>query len=191
MHVSEHEAKASGAGKTAVERLVASHREFLRFLERRVGSREEAEEILQAAFVKTFERADTLREDDNVVAWFYRLLRNALIDRARRAGAESRALAKVAGRGGEEAEAFDEELHQVVCHCVMELVDNLDPKYADILKEVDVGERAIGEVADAEGITANNARVRLHRARQALKKQLEACCGTCADHGCAECSCGG
>ncbi len=45
------------------------------------------------------------------------------------------------------------------------------------------------DMAREAGITAKNAGVRLHRARQALKKQLERSCGSCAVHGCLDCSC--
>lgn len=47
---------------TVVETLVDHHRRFLDFLQRRVGSREAAEEVLQAAFVKGLERGGELRE---------------------------------------------------------------------------------------------------------------------------------
>jgi RNA polymerase sigma-70 factor (ECF subfamily) len=45
--------------------------------------------------------------------------------------------------------------------------------------------------AEAAGITPNNASVRLFRAREALRQQLQRSCGTCAEHGCLDCSCGG
>ena len=38
-------------------------------------------------------------------------------------------------------------------------------------------------------ITDNNAGVRVFRARQALHRQLMQSCGTCAEHGCVECTC--
>ncbi len=61
-----------------VARLVANHREFLRFVERRVGSRALAEEIVQDAFVHSLDGDAEIRE--SVVGWFYRVLRNAVID---------------------------------------------------------------------------------------------------------------
>ena len=67
--------------------LLANHARFLRFLEPRVGSREAAEDVLQAAFVKGLRKADDLRQGESAVAWFYRLLRNALIDHHRRRAA--------------------------------------------------------------------------------------------------------
>src|SRR5690349_21612841 len=54
--------------------LLHSHRKFLHFLERRVGSREVAEEILQSSFAKAVAHADSLNSE-TVVAWFYRVLR--------------------------------------------------------------------------------------------------------------------
>ena len=65
-----------------IDQLVANHREFLAFVERRIGNRALAEEILQDAFVRSLDRGDEIR--DSVVGWFYRVLRNAVIDRQRR-----------------------------------------------------------------------------------------------------------
>jgi RNA polymerase sigma-70 factor (ECF subfamily) len=70
-----------------------------------------------------------------------------------------------------------------------ELVVTLKPEYADILRRVDLGETRIDRVAAELGITANNAAVRLHRARQALRQRLEQMCGVCAHHGCLNCTC--
>ena len=77
--------------ETTAARLVESHRQFLAFLERRVGSRAAAEDILQDAFVRGLRRADTLRSEESAVAWFYRLLRNAIADHFRRRRREERA----------------------------------------------------------------------------------------------------
>src|SRR5436190_6310187 len=71
-----------GGGTSAVSPavlriLVENHARFLAFLERRVGSRDAAQEILQEAFVRSLSRGGSLRDDESAVAWFYRLLRNA------------------------------------------------------------------------------------------------------------------
>lgn len=57
--------------------------DFLRFVEKRVDSRATAEDILQSAFVRGIEKESTLRDEESAVAWFYRLLRNAVIDHYR------------------------------------------------------------------------------------------------------------
>ncbi len=73
-----------------VDQLVQNHRDFLRYVERRVGNRAVAEEILQEAFVRSLERHDEIR--DSVVGWFYRVLRNAVIDHQRRQTVANRRL---------------------------------------------------------------------------------------------------
>src|SRR4051812_4380887 len=67
----------------AIAQLVGGHREFLAFLMRRVESKEAAEDILQTAFTKGLERGAEV-EDEKVVAWFYRVLRNSIIDHYRK-----------------------------------------------------------------------------------------------------------
>src|SRR5207237_6248012 len=98
-----------------LEVLVENHRRFPAFLDRRVGSRAEAEDILQDAFVRSLDRADTVRDPEAVIPWFYRLLRNAVIDRHRRRGAEDRALAYAGGTADEAEPGADEALREEGC----------------------------------------------------------------------------
>jgi RNA polymerase sigma factor (sigma-70 family) len=186
MHEQDHD---SSVPPDAVARLVANHRAFLRFLEARVGDPTTAEEILQDAFARGLSRIDQLRDDESVVAWFYRTLRNAVIDHRRRTASSGRALEAFA-RELEGSEAPTVELRDVACRCVTDLAANLDPKYADALTRIEVGGEAVKDYAAATGITANNAAVRVFRAREALRRQVVRACGTCAEHGCLDCTCG-
>jgi len=174
-----------------VAALVDNHRRFLAFLERRVGSREAAEDILQDAFVRGLERAGQLQNAPSATAWFYRVLRNAIADHWRRKGAEQRAVDHVARLAEGDAGVEDPELMETVCGCAAELAATLKPEYAEALRRVDLGGASVKAYAEEAGITANNASVRLFRARGALLKQVRKSCGTCADHGCLDCRCGG
>jgi RNA polymerase sigma-70 factor (ECF subfamily) len=182
----------AGLSSAAVDVLVANHARFLSFLERRVGSRAAAEDILQDAFVRGLSRGAgaRLRADESAIAWFYRLLRNAIVDRARHASTEARTRAAVAT---EEAgsEAADRELEEVVCGCVSSLVETLAEPHQRALRRVDLGGSSVRDYATTEGISPGNAAVRLHRARQALRRRVEESCGTCATHGCYQCECRG
>jgi RNA polymerase sigma factor (sigma-70 family) len=192
-------AKTNDCGPTAAEApavspavlrvLVANHARFLGFLEKRVGRRDVAEEILQDAFVRSIARGDQLRDDESAVAWFYRLLRNALVDHHRRNAAERRGLDAFRDEPRDDGDAQDPELVAAICACVTALVDTLKPEYADAIRCVELGGEAVQDWARAVGITPTNAGVRLHRARQALRRRAEESCGTCADHGCYECAC--
>jgi len=168
--------------------LVENHRAFLGFLERRVGDRALAEDLLQDAFTRNLDRLSDL-PDEALVPWFYKVLRNAAIDRHRRKGAEERALAAFTQELADAAQP-DEEFHREICACVGRLANTLKPEYAEVLRAVDVEETPVKAFAETAGLTASNAGVRLFRAREALRKVVTASCGTCAEHGCLDCSCG-
>jgi RNA polymerase sigma-70 factor (ECF subfamily) len=125
-----------------------------------------------------------------LVAWFYRVLSNAIEDHYRKNGAEARALAHVAGTAEPFAPPHDAELHEAICACITGLVQTLKPEYAAAIRRVDLDGVPVVEFAREAGITPGNAGVRLHRAHAALRKQLALSCTTCADHGCLDCRCG-
>lgn len=168
-----------------VDTLVASHRDFLAYVERRVHDKALAEEIIQDALVRNLDRLSEIRE--SAVGWFYRVLRNAIIDHARRRAANDRRLASVAA--DLENMAHDDELQATVCRCVGELAKTLKPEYADALDRIDIGGTAVKDYATETGISASNAGVRVFRAREALRKQVVRACGACAEHGCLDCTC--
>jgi RNA polymerase sigma factor (sigma-70 family) len=170
--------------------LVDNHARFLGFLERRVGSRDEAEDILQDAFVRSIGRTDALQTPESATAWFYRVLRNALIDHHRREGTRSKAFLQLAAEAEGETVAADHELEAVACACITAMVDTLKPEYGTALRRVDLDGLSVRGFAEEVGITPGNAGVRLHRAREALRRQLARSCGTCLDHGCLDCRCG-
>jgi RNA polymerase sigma factor (sigma-70 family) len=180
--------KQSSMTATAITGLLDQRRQFLQFVERRVGTRATAEDIIQAAYVRAMEQASTLRSDESAVAWFYRILRNAVIDHYRHRAAEDRALEKWAKDLAIETQ-FDAPTHQIVCQCINNVLDKLKPAYSEIIREVDLTEGTFESFAKRSGITPGNAAVRAHRARQALKKQLILTCRTCAKHGCIDCTC--
>jgi RNA polymerase sigma-70 factor (ECF subfamily) len=169
--------------------LVDNHREFLRFLERRVGRRDLAEDILQEAFARGLEKLETLRDEESVVPWFYRALRNATVDYYRRTKSADRALAQFAEEI-EKSEDPVETMQAEVCKCVARLADTLKPEYADALRRIEVDGVSVKDFAGEQGISKSNAAVRVFRAREALRRQVAVSCGSCAEHGCLSCTCG-
>jgi RNA polymerase sigma factor (sigma-70 family) len=168
--------------------LLANQARFLGFLERRVGSREDAEDILQDALVKSLERAPPLTDSASAITWFYRVLRNALTDYYRRRDSRVRAVDRLAAESDTATEP-DSELEAVVCACVLSLLETLKPEYGAAIRRVDLEGATVRGYAGEAGITPGNAGVRLHRARESLRRQLIRCCGACLEHGCLDCQC--
>jgi RNA polymerase sigma-70 factor (ECF subfamily) len=171
-----------------IDVLLENHRAFLRFLERKVGDRALAEDILQDAFVKVMDRPDLAPADEGVVPWFYRTLRNAAIDRFRRREAASRAVEAFA-REMETRTAPDPGMEAEICGCITRLAATLKPEYAEALRAIDVDGVPVKAFADEQGLSPSNAGVRVFRARAALKKRSRDACGTCAVQGCRDCDC--
>jgi RNA polymerase sigma-70 factor (ECF subfamily) len=168
--------------------LLQNRQRFLAFLTPRVGGEEAAQEVLQAAFIKGMEKGEALREEESAVAWFYRLLRNTLVDRYRQQQREARAVEVQAAEAPMSTEEVD-GLEATVCGCVTELASTLKPEYAAAVRRVDLEGLSVSAFAHETGITPSNAAVRLHRARQALGRRLVELCGTCCAHGCVDCAC--
>ncbi len=178
----------AGLAPEAIQRLVEGRQQFLSFLEKRVQSKAAAEDILQAAFVRSLEKGGGVRDEESVVAWFYRVLRNAIIDYYRQRGTAERVSEELVGQLKDRQEP-DELFKGEICQCVTGLLENLKPEYRDAIQTVDLEEGSLTALAGRAGITANNAAVRVHRAREALRKQVVTACGICATHGCIECHC--
>jgi RNA polymerase sigma-70 factor (ECF subfamily) len=179
----------------SVDQLVAAlhaHRdEFKAFLTARVGSAAEAEDILQNGLVKALRHGAEVRDSEKVTAWFYQLLRRAIIDHYRAKGAAQRrddALGTLVAALEEDvatAAAFEAK----ICACLGGVVDTLKPQQAELLRRVDLNGESVQDAARALGLTPNNASVTLHRARKELRVKLEAFCGDCAADACLDCDC--
>jgi len=168
--------------------LLAQKGRLLAFLEERVGSRADAEDLLQSAMLRVLTKGRGLRNRDRVIPWFYRMLQNLLVDWHRRRAAAERALRRLDAAAGV-TQAHDEPLWSQVCTCVTAILTTLRPVYADILRRVEIDGQALIEASRNLGISANNASVRLLRARRALLERLRATCGACFEHGCLDCFC--
>jgi len=173
-----------------ISEIVAEERPRLgNFIRRRVPDPSDAEDILQEAFVRSLDRTPSLPDSESATTWFYRVLRNAITDHFRRQDSRGRALDRFATET-EVAETPDNGLEAVVCACVLSLVETLKPEYGAAVRRVDLDGTSVRVYAEEAGITPSNAGVRLHRAREALRRQLARSCGTCLTHGCLDCECG-
>ena len=184
----DHVAAAGAEPPAPVALLLENHQAFLRYLERKLGDRAIAEDVLQDAFAKVVASPEKAPTDEGIVPWFYRTLRNATIDHFRRRGAADRA-AEAFARELEAQETPTTEMIGEICACVSRLASTLKPEYAEALQAIEVAGTPVKTFAEQKGLSSGNAAVRVFRAREALKKRVAESCGTCAEHGCLNCTC--
>ena len=179
-------ASGESAGPNAIAILLAQRERALASATRRLGNREAARDVVQMALLKAVEGIASLRRPERVVSWFRRIVSNVATDYQRHSEAYRRALERLASSGaGTEAPRVGGH----PCECLDDVFPALRPEYAAMLRRVDLEEQPIGEVARQDGITRNNARVRLHRARQALRRSWEEVCGGSPLETCVPCRC--
>ena len=173
--------------------LTEHHTQFLRFLQKRLGDRDEAEDVLQDFYIRVLKKANQIRGKSSIIAWLYVVLKSVLADHFRRKSAERRVHQLMVAEWRaippqqEMLAAGEEDFDRIACTCFYRLLPTLKREYADALLRVDLEQRSPGDVARALGITAGNMRVRLHRARRTLKEALERSCQQCRAHDCFDC----
>lgn len=172
----------SSTAASAVRGALEAHREqLLAFVRRRGGGKVDAEEVLHVALQRALERAEQVRDPARAEAWVGRVVRNVLLDELRKKQVPMVPVDEL------ELAAIDD--NDVDCWCVLVQAEQLKPEYASILRRVIIDGVPVTQVAAEFGITPNNAMVRLHRARVALKERLKSHCGTTAVRSCSECGC--
>ena len=175
-----------------IQVILDHRRHFLRFLERRVSSPAVAEDILQSAYLRAIQSSTPPDSPESSIAWFYRILRNAVVDHHRRRLVEDRALETWAAELNQTHEHIlppHDATRQIVCRCIARVLPSLNPAYAEALEQVDLDEGSLAAFAARHAITPANATVRIHRARKALRQRLTKTCGACAIHACLDCNC--
>lgn len=170
--------------------MVEIQQDFFRFLARRLGNEDEAADVLHDFYVKVLTRVDDVRDTEKLRAWMRRVLETSLIDyyraqgKKRQADAEYHYLESALLTGDGKG-----DLDLVVCMCLYKLLPTLKSEYADVLWRADLIGESRQSIAGTLGISESNLRVRLHRARQALRQRLEETCRTCPIHGYLDCGC--
>jgi len=150
----------------------------LRFLRSRLRSREDAEDVLQEFALKAIQGVDRLTDLAKVEAWLSITLRNALFDRYRRNAGRARLQDGV--RAEPICEPDEPEGLERPLDCLAHALDDLKPETATLLRQAELQETPLKAIADTMAITANNAGVRVHRAREALRQVMKSRCAACA-----------
>jgi len=146
---------------------------------RMLHSDEEAQDVLQEAFLSVFRHVDTFAEGSQLSTWLHRIVVNAALMKLRsrrRRGEESiEELLPRFGDDGHWAEQpsawrSDELLERKQTRAMMRrCIERLPERHREVLVLRDIEDLDTSEVAELLGISANVVKVRLHRARQALR----------------------
>ncbi|AMV38938.1 RNA polymerase sigma factor [Planctomyces sp. SH-PL62] len=148
---------------------------------RLVGSPEDAQDVLQDAFVRGFEKLDQYQGGSAFSTWMYRIAVNLAMSRLRK-GRLRRALRLLApGRGRPALDPADESPSSVPSYAVERaereaLIEAalaaLEPDHRAVVVLKDFEGRRYEEIGELLDIPVGTVRSRLHRARQQLRRRL-------------------
>jgi RNA polymerase sigma-70 factor (ECF subfamily) len=158
-------------------RLLASARRFF-------ANRDDAHEVVQDAFLSAYRALDSFKGQALLSTWLHRILVNCCLmklrSRRRRPEESLEGLLPVFSEGGQEVspslpwKPFEDELaRRQACALVRTLIQQLPETHRAVLLLRDIEERDTAETADLLGISENAVKIRLHRARQALRSLLD------------------
>lgn len=144
------------------------------FVERRVRSAADVDDILQDVFLRLHRGLPDLREAERFGPWLYRIVRNAIIDRYR---AKSR---EVAGVPEAESEAVmaeeDADPAFGLTACIVPFVARLPSPYREAITLVDLEGVSHKDAASLLGISTPGMKSRVQRARAKLRAMFDECC---------------
>lgn len=143
-----------------------------RFIQKRVADPEAAEDILQEVFLRIHNRIDTLRSEQRLQSWVYRIARNAIVDHYRSAKPYTHLPEDPVGTFDEnETDAASE-----LAPSVRGFLQCLPEEYRLPLILTEYQGKTQQEVADQLGLSLSGAKSRVQRGREKLKDLLLDCC---------------
>jgi RNA polymerase sigma-70 factor (ECF subfamily) len=158
---------------------------LLRVARRFLNSEEDARDVVQDAFVAAFRSIGTFKAGSTLATWLHRIVVNSALMKLRTQRRHPEEdlddlLPQFAADGHQLVPSVDwnESAEEMVERAEMRdivrrAIDMLPETHRVVLMMRDIEEMTTEEVAQALGITANAVKVRLHRARQALRTLLD------------------
>lgn len=173
--------------------------EKIRFYLGRLVGEAEAEDLAQEVFVKVSKSLASFEGKSKVSTWIYRIATNTALDRLRSRSfrQDKQTLSFSATDNGTDmaledrdpcedksARVADREVVRAEMNeCIREFVDRLPPDYRAVVVLSELKGQKNQEIADILGVSLDTVKIRLHRARTRLKKELEAGCTFHRDDG--------
>lgn len=136
-------------------------------------SREDAEDIVQDTLIKVWNRRDDWQDIDSIEAYSLTVCRNLSLDKMKKAGGDNRPISDDetesadTGRDPYERAAQKDRVEQV-----RRIVNALPEKQRSCLQLRDFEGKSYKEIARVLGITEEQVKVNIFRARQAVKQKF-------------------
>lgn len=165
----------------AFERLYDRHRVMVfRFAYQMVGRRDDAEDLTQDAFVRAYQNLHRYRDEARFTTWLLRIVTNLATDRIRMSRRRF-ALEQQESAGAlewmtlppDEGDPVENLESERKIAAIRTALAALPPHHRTMIILRDIEERDYKEIAEIMGCTVGGAKLRVLRARRALRDRVE------------------
>ena len=148
-----------------------------RFILASVRNESVADDLIQETFIKVQEKYESLRDPAKISSWIFRIAHNLCQDHFRALKKSSLQEEIHEGLVTLQVSPLQKELEQgEMSRCVQDKLSLLPEALRSVIIFADIMDFSHQEIADILGLTVENVKVRLHRARKKLKAILEKEC---------------
>jgi RNA polymerase sigma-70 factor (ECF subfamily) len=157
------------------------YQRIFRYIMSMVRDTAEAEDLTQEAFLRAYQRRDSLRDEGAQTAWLYRIATHVCLDRlrqyARRSPKESQTDLDEIDVAEPDTPSLQQTLERdEMSECVQGYLNRLSDSYRAVILLHDMHELTAAEIAQLLGESLATIKIRLHRARRKLSMALGAGC---------------
>jgi RNA polymerase sigma-70 factor (ECF subfamily) len=151
----------------------------------RLVSVDEAEDLTQEVFARISRSLDSFKGESSLSTWIYRVATNVAMDRLRSPAFRNERLSEPLEEGSDENHLYKTEgpppmdqqlIKKEMSKCIRGILGTLPSDYRTVIALSEMEGLKNREIADILGITLQTVKIRLHRARARLKKELESHC---------------
>src|SRR4030095_16973081 len=152
-----------------VTEFIAKLRAFVRA---RVPDGATGDDLAQETLLKIYRSRASLRDDDRLEAWLYRIARRTLIDYYRKRRPSEELPANLKSESQDEVSA----IRDAVLSSTIHYMEGLPDAYRIPLLLSEVEGMPMAKIASRLGLSLAAVKSRIRRGRQMLKKRLQDCC---------------
>lgn len=170
-------AAAAGDERAMEELLMRAQQVAYRFSLLVCGHPEDAEDVMQDALIRTYKHAGSIKDPSAFRTWLFRTVRNACLMKRRKRVDEPARMEALEEGTPQEVATHDRGPDQVAMNHwlgrrLREALAKLPPAYRMIVLLREMEGLSTREVAVVTGMTEDNVKTRLHRARVMLRESL-------------------
>ncbi|WP_130615108.1 RNA polymerase sigma factor SigW [Cohnella abietis] len=149
---------------------------------RMTGNRQEAEDVVQEAFLRVYKNLDRYDENQKFSTWIYRITTNLCIDRLRKRKAIYSLDAESSDHEGLDGYAMlpsddrtpeTEMLQSETQKIIHEAIATLPVKYKSVMILRYLQDLSLQEISEVLELPVTTVKTRVHRGREFLRKKLE------------------